>query len=169
MLSKKIWYRVGSKVVAGGQQSQRGRCTPAGQGQRQERSSTVPLWSADSAFTGKFGEDPGDSLVWQPTFFFNRTKKWKKRWGGMLMGFRACHVIPNTAPWHVEYLKLKEFEKTAEAGISVWPPSLPHPYSPKWVIYSSWERCLPYPQRKRAILISVDPEMPRRIQINRPC
>lgn len=48
------------------------------------------------------------------------------------MGFRACHGIPNMAPWYTEYLKLKEFEKTAETGFSVCPPSIPHPYSPKY-------------------------------------
>lgn len=26
------------------------------------------------------------------------------------------HATPSTAPWHTEYLKLKEFKKMAEAG-----------------------------------------------------
>lgn len=30
---------------------------------------------------------------------------------------------PNMAPWHIEYFKLKEFEKIAEAGRSLWPPT----------------------------------------------
>ena len=44
------------------------------------------------------------------------------------------------APWHIEYFKLKEFEKT-EAGRLLWPFPCPSPL--QQVINLSCERCLP--------------------------
>lgn len=39
------------------------------------------------------------------------------------MGWFSTRYSQNVAPWHTEYLKLKESEKLAKAGRSLWPPA----------------------------------------------
>ena len=57
----------------------------------------------------------------------------------------------NIVPWHIEYFKLREFEKAAEAGRSLGPLPL-CPFFLTQAIKSSCERCPPYPWRKGASL-----------------
>lgn len=54
----------------------------------------------------------------------------------------------NMAPWQLEYFKVKEFEKTAEARSL----TSPIPFSPEVGHKPSWERCPPYRQTKRTPL-----------------
>lgn len=56
-------------------------------------------------------------------------------------------ISQNMVPCHIDYFRLKQFEKTAEAG-----SSLHHPLPLKQIIKPSCERCFPYPQKKRASL-----------------
>ena len=59
-----------------------------------------------------------------------------------MMGFR--HTLKIILLWDTECFKLKEFEKMAEAWISLWPPSTPRLSSPKQVTKPLCERCSPY-------------------------
>lgn len=58
---------------------------------------------------------------------------------------------PKMAPWHVEYFKLKEFEKLKKIGRSFW-PAFHCPSSLKQVIKPAYEKYPPYTQRKGASL-----------------
>lgn len=64
------------------------------------------------------------------------------------------HTTPKYGTWHIEYLKLKKFEKTAEAGKSLWLSS--HPASLKQVINFHVRRPFPTHGRKESILILED-------------
>lgn len=71
------------------------------------------------------------------------------------------HATPNMAPWHMKYFKLKEAEKIADTGRSLWCP--PDPSSLKQVTKPS---CY---DLERKILIYKDSVTGRRIQTNRFC
>lgn len=58
---------------------------------------------------------------------------------------------PKMAPWHVEYFKLKEFEKMTKIGRSFW-TAFHCPSSLKLVIKPAYKKYPPYTQRKGASL-----------------
>lgn len=81
----------------------------------------------------------------------------------------------DTAPWHTDYVKLKETEHTAQAGSSLsdlyHPQPQPHTPCPcplKQVIKLSSEKCPSYTGRKGAPLSSKIRRL-RRTQTNRTC
>ena len=77
------------------------------------------------------------------------------------MRFRIYQIM---APWHTQYFKLKEFEKTAEAGRSLWsPPPLIHWNKKKKI---KWEVPSLHPE-KRSSHISEDKGALGRIQTKR--
>lgn len=51
-------------------------------------------------------------------------------------------LTQNMRPWHIEYLKLKDFEKRAEAGRSLWSPTTPSPVSEThtWKLLSLYQK-----------------------------
>lgn len=57
----------------------------------------------------------------------------------------------NRVPWHIEYLKLKKFEKMAEARRTLWPLYTLLPWKQEINIC---EICTPYTRRKGDILIT---------------
>lgn len=73
------------------------------------------------------------------------------------MGFRTSYP-QNIALWHIGYLKLKEFEKTTEAGRSLLPPPT-CPSSLKQVIKLPGDRSPPCTRRKEGVLITRDREL----------
>lgn len=70
-----------------------------------------------------------------------------RRFSDWVMNDRVQNILPqNMAPWQIDYFKVKDFGKTTEAKMSLW-PSL-NISTQKQNIKPSRERCLPYTQRK---------------------
>lgn len=75
-------------------------------------------------------------------------------------------LLQNTAPWQIEYFKLKEFEKTIKAGRS-WPS--PCPTSLKQATKPSWELHALYRRKAASSSLKTEWETPRKIWTNRLC